>query len=358
MASRSGRIIILAGPPDATSLDYSDAMLLDDFVEPVRRFLGEEASSVDAIATSTGSSTPAKWRSLKYTPGGLSKEKLNQIVSRPAQFLSFSEEIQDYATSTGNPEEFLEHSMAVLENIYSSQLQPTSDTNIQDSTIFPTTSMSLTDTSSDPSLSFLTDSPPTTAILNVSSNCIITDLKSIPPASHISAIHPQTMTLNIVVGIITVSSLRTVSLRRRNAEMGIIEVTVGDETRAGFNITFWLTPVESQQRNQANDELRHTLTKLRAGDLVFMRNVALSCFRGAVYGQSLPQRRFGGCRTTVSSLSSNRIDGTQNTTFSSKVDRVRQWTSDFVGVAKGRSSVGIKSLKRRHEELPPDTQED
>jgi hypothetical protein len=358
MASRSGRIIILAGPPDPASLDRDDSLLLDDFIEPVGRFLGKEASSVNAIATSTTSSTPAKWRALKHIPNCLGKEKTNQISARPAQFLSFSEEIQHDDASTADPEDFLEHSMAILDNIDSSQLQPTADTNLQDSTIFPTTSMSLTDTSSDPSLSFLTNSPPTTAILNFGSNCSITDLKSIPPASHISAIHPQTMTLNIVVGIITVSALRTISLRRRNAEMDIIELTVGDETRAGFNITFWLTPVESQQRNQANDELRQILTKLRSGDLVLMRNVALSCFRGAVYGQSLPQRRFGGCRTTVSNLGSSRIDGTQNAALHSKVDRVRQWTSDFVGVAKGRSNVGIRSLKRRHEELPPDTQED
>jgi hypothetical protein len=358
MASRSGRIIILAGPSEAASLDHRDSILLDDFIEPVRRFLGKETSSIVAAATPTTSSTPPKWRSLKHIPNSLGKERTNQIRARPAQFLSFSEETRDDAASPTGPEDFLEHSMAVLDNIDSSQLQPTSDNNTQNSTIFPTTSMSLTDTSSDPSVSFLTDSPPTTAILNVGSNCSITELKGIQPASHISAIHPQTITLNIVVGIITVSALRTVSLRRRNAEMDIIELTVGDETRAGFNITFWLTPVESQQRNQANDELRHILTKRRSGDLILIRNVALSCFRGAVYGQSLPQRRFGGCRTTVSNLSSSRLDGTQNAAFSSKVDRVRQWTSDFVGVVQGRSNVGVTSFKRRHQELPPDTQED
>ncbi len=142
--------------------------------------------------------------------------------------------------------------------------------------------------------------------------------------------------------------------------MEIIEVTVGDDTRAGFSISFWLTPLESQQRAKT-DDLRTSLKALRSGDVVLMRNVALSSFRGCVYGQSLARRRFARSATEVDVLGADVGEGAQASlqgVFGPKVRRVREWSEQFVGAGRmaAKGAVG-RGVKRAREELPPDTPE-
>jgi len=72
--------------------------------------------------------------------------------------------------------------------------------------------------------------------------------------------------------------------------MEILDLLLGDETRAGFSVSFWLPPADSQnsRAGQAeNEDLRNTLQSARAGDVVLLRSVALNIWRKAVYGQSL-----------------------------------------------------------------------
>ena len=82
--------------------------------------------------------------------------------------------------------------------------------------------------------------------------------------------------------------------------MELIEVLAGDEIKSGFTVNFWLSSPQS-----ADGDTRSVLSGLRPQDVVLMRNVALSSFRGMVYGQSLRKEM-----TKVHLLYRDRIDRT------------------------------------------------
>ncbi|KAI9858164.1 MAG: hypothetical protein M1813_007813 [Trichoglossum hirsutum] len=131
---------------------------------------------------------------------------------------------------------------------------------------------------------------------------LINDLDDIPSAAYLHSITPQTMTVNLIVGILDIKPPRLIKIRRGSGmEMEIVEILVGDETRSGFGISFWLWPERGraasaaknagtkfqQRRNNESEGLRNILSKLRPQDIILARNVALSSFRGQVYGQLL-----------------------------------------------------------------------
>ncbi|KAG7286177.1 hypothetical protein NEMBOFW57_008482 [Staphylotrichum longicolle] len=85
------------------------------------------------------------------------------------------------------------------------------------------------------------------------------------------------MTFNLIVGIISISQPRAVKTRW-GATKYLVEVLVGDETKAGFAITYWL-PYNSVDESP--------LAGLRPQDVVLVQNVALNVFNNKVYGSSL-----------------------------------------------------------------------
>lgn len=105
----------------------------------------------------------------------------------------------------------------------------------------------------------------------------LSDLDDVPPAKRIVALQPQTVTLNLLVGVISVAQPRTVTTCWGQA-LSLVEVLVGDDTAAGFAVTFWLS---------SDSAAESSLVGLRRQDVVLMENVALHVFRGKVYGQSL-----------------------------------------------------------------------
>ena len=149
---------------------------------------------------------------------------------------------------------------------------------------------------------------------------------------------------------------------------------VGDEHKSGFGINFWL-PSPKQK-----SALREALSDLRPQDLILVRNMALSSFKGKVYGQSLRKEM-----TKVDLLYRTRIDRTDRAgcyslkDFGSeesdmhpnvaKTKRVREWVLRFVGSGPavvrrggaGGNAAGKRGVKRGREvagleEMPPDTQ--
>ena len=283
---------------------------------------------------------------------------------RPTQFLSFDHDDRDRAVE-GDRFDFLDPSIAVLDNMESSQIMPTANEDrLLDGTELETTFLStgsftttsLTDSSFQTSDVPVLKSPiqQEADLSNIKLAGPITDLKRIPNASHITRIQPQTITVNLLVGIISISAARTVRLRRRNAEMDIIELTVGDETRAGFSITFWLVPVESQRKPV--DDLREKLQRLRIGDVVLLQDVALSCFRDCVYGQSL-SKRLARNSTSINVLREDDNE-VQSTSVASKFLRVREWTSNCVGGSRATALIARAGNDlARATNLPPDTQD-
>lgn len=206
----------------------------------------------------------------------------------------------------------------------------------------------------------------------------ISDLQDIPSAGYLRSIVPQTVTVTLVVGIITVQPPRRIVTRQWKRELDIVEMVVGDETRTGFGITFWLSPEPQNESGGVGstkyDELGQSLASLRPRDIVLLRMVGLSSFQERVYGQSL---RKGV--TQVDLLHRRRVDATdagglyglrrlnagqdEQDPVVIKVRRVREWIQRFVGAAPepagGDMAAGMCPMKRgRTLLLPPDTQED
>lgn len=177
----------------------------------------------------------------------------------------------------------------------------------------------------------------------------LSDLKDIPSAGHLHSIIPQTMTMNLIVGVITIYPPRRVMTRQWQREQDIVEMVVADETKTGFSVTFWLAPDSGH-----DDSLRSSLAGLRPRDIVLLRTVGLSSFRERVYGQSLRKGM-----TKVDLLHRQRVDVTESAGVYSlrriqaageddqvlrKAGRVREWIKRFVEGKDGGEC------------LPPDTQ--
>lgn len=199
----------------------------------------------------------------------------------------------------------------------------------------------------------------------------ISDLEHLPTARHLQSITPQTITVNLIVGIIAVHPPRRVVTRQWKNELDIIELIVGDETRTGFGVNFWL-PAQSPNpgTNPDADRLRRSLAMLRPRDIVLLRTIGLSSFRDQVYGQSLR-----GGMTQVDLLHRQRVDSTDTGGFYQsemrrgsshdpadlplqKARRVREWVLQFVGATDeaGGGPSGMSQTQRGHPRLPPDTQ--
>lgn len=157
--------------------------------------------------------------------------------------------------------------------------------------------------------------------------------------------------------------------------MDILELIVGDESRAGFRITFWLHPPppavnDSTTEDIREDEdapLRKSLLRLRPGNILLLTNVALSSWRGNVYGQNLGRRFARGNATGLSVLSDVESPqvvsggGRPSMTVVEKWRRVRDWSAEFVGGVRRVEEVGgdggAKGRGKERVMLPPDTQD-
>jgi hypothetical protein len=171
------------------------------------------------------------------------------------------------------------------------------------------------------------------------------DLARIPNVAYLHSIAPQTMTVNLVVAVISNPSPKTIHPRRGGPPLQLVEMVVGDETRAGFSINIWL-PTGGRD---ASSELATVVGSLCPGDVILARTVALGSFRGDVFGQSLRRER-----TRVELVGKGDCGGED------KVGRVREWARNFVGVSVGREEVVKGGMKQKRGQgrlcLPQDTQ--
>lgn len=334
------------------SLEWNEDELMPSFLPSVRRFVGEKISSSSGETTRQASLPPAKWREV---PMPISQRRETDLEHVKSPHLNVDEEHTD----------FLEHSLAILQELDSCQIEVPDGTYLDDATRLTFTSCAdsttlSTDVSlqtSDDSLVASTSGHSAEQVLNY--NGPVTDLKRIPGAQHLQTIQPQTMTVNVLASIIAVQPARTVKLRKRNGEMDIIEVLLGDETRAGFTTNFWLPPIDSQAYHTPDKgSLRPALESLRPGDILLITNIALEHFKGHVYGQSL-SRRITRNHTSVTMLSETVVG--LSAPVAAKMHRVRGWSAKFIGRGTKRSAAlepFDRDSRKRHlvEDLPPDTQ--
>lgn len=387
-------VLFFTGAPLSSSLNWDSDLLLEEFSSSIARFCGLSQDHVPA-PPSTPSQAYASWRSSRlareHLPTGHSQVhawsdefKGNAAffsVSHPS--FSFAEslegssiyQVEENSSTCESVEDiisqFYEESFAVHEDLPSSQIPVPSFENrllLSDtegeSTTYSTTSFA---TSSDISLN--------SRSVMASENKVpvpiagqISGLEHIPNAAYLQSIQPQTMTVNVIVGIISISPPRSIQTRR-GAVVEIVELLVGDETRSGFGINCWLPPSKTSDKTVGQPDLRSSLNILRPQDIILVKNLALSNFNRKVYGQSIRREM-----TKVALLFRNRIDredmggcygaedfkeaiGTNMHPQVAKTLRVKEWVLRFVGPgpgAIGRTRKGELGIVK--EVLPPDTQ--
>ncbi|KAI5866189.1 hypothetical protein GGS23DRAFT_555912 [Durotheca rogersii] len=355
------RILVLAGAPESRTLNWEESNLLGQFLDPIATF-----ARIDAAASEPALGPAldvAVWRSIPLTrtalPTGFSQiHHIREDDFGDERFFNSAGSSFDAASGCSGSsaatqeilDRFYDHSLAVHDDIPSSEL-PTASCG---------TTLSSFDTTGDQSshmsiqsndLSIGQDQP------SVAQSAHLSDLEDVPNASYLESISPQTMTVNLIVGIISIAEPRTVKTRW-GSTLSLIELLVGDETKSGFSVTFWL----SSDLGESSSKI---LRELRRQDIVLLRNVALSVFMNKVHGHSLRKGL-----TKVDLLHRRRLDrsdrgGLYNLKDVSskksahpqlrKTRRVREWVMNFVGgggTALGKRRRGGKSV--RSWDMPPE----
>ncbi|KAI1100604.1 hypothetical protein F4804DRAFT_318487 [Jackrogersella minutella] len=362
------RVLLLAGAPEHHKLDWRESNLLTRFLDPIAKFARLDSSLSLATPNPALGSTldVAVWRSIPLEktalPTGFSQ--LHEV--RPdyhgddeffATFTASAESVSGLTGSGKSSQEildmFYDHSLAVYGDIPSSQL-PTLSLSTDESSLDTTEEMS-TRISTQKSTSVVHQDRP-----SIAQSAHLSDLEDLPTAPHLQSISPQTMTVNLIVGIISIAEPRTVRTRWGSTK-SLIELLVGDETKSGFSITFWLSA-------EIDEPSTKTIRELRRQDIVLLRNVALSVFMKRVHGHSLRKGL-----TKVDLLHRRKLDKTDQGGLYGMKDvsskkpahpqlvktrRVREWVMNFVGdggAALGKRKQNGKPI--RSWDMPPaDTQ--
>lgn len=385
-------VIILTGAPEADRLDWNSPDLLQTFQESIAAFAGLSKQSKHAHLRSTASQDKSLldmpvWRTLSlqraHVPTGFSQyHDLNIVNHFPssADFLttagiSFDAESEGLSQDdTANHEskllaEWYEHSLALHDDLVSSQLVSHDS---QDHHGSGEEALPAGGADHSKSVSFLSNSEEgdsTTVLTNDDATIVVrtplqpgrkrnahapadhlSDLEDIPPARYLESIQPQTMTVTLIAGIISIAAPRTVETRFGSTRT-LVEVLIGDDTKSGFSVTFWLGPADS-------DGALGPLAGLRAQDVVLLRNVALNVFKGKVYGGSLPRgmtgvyllhrgRKLGpgddGGHYAAADLAKVGRRGAKQQKVHPQLEktrRVRDWVLKFVGGAGRPAGAG------------------
>jgi hypothetical protein len=396
------RVVILTGAPTSAAVQKSNsATLLDAFTPSFAAFLGyhnlpESSDSVTSIGPATADI--ARWRQLTYPegthiPSGFSQ--LNDIWPSPAAdgqlnfldttFLSVGASQDTDNAQTQQHQEllgiFYEHSRAIHDDGPSSQLPvPEVDADDggdeEDTTQESASFLTTTTTATDDNHSIIRDSqrPAERSHIGPARSgrlSHLSDLDDLPNAAYITRVAPATVSVNLIVGIISISPPRSVSTRY--GERRLQEVLVGDDSCAGFQVTFWLDDRADQrlwtQAGGTEDgvsKLEYTLSSLRPQDILLMQNVGLNVFMDRVYGSSLRRGL-----TRVFLLYRALLDADDVGGYNARRDldsigpdahpqvektrRVRDWVLQFVGPGTfGQEQKRRGKRKRAWDEPPAD----
>lgn len=385
MVENCRRVLFLTGAPLLSSLTWEEEKLCA-VLQPC--FFDSSEHPCQTIATAA-TIAPA-WRSLPFVqqhlPTGLTQ--LNK-TGRPfgvqedgdnETFLSTSElsfvsakldveQSQASWSSEMNNEDILsqyyEHSFALHEDVPSSRIVGSTSAIADESFNTESEELSVALTDDDD----LKTDDRLARLKLISSH--LSDLKDLPNAAFLYSITPQTMTVDLVVGVISISQPRMVKTRRGGREVELVEIVVGDDSRAGFGINIWLSPAQERRTFElTNEHLRNDTLQLRPRDVVLARQVALCSFRGKVYGQSLRRGM-----TSLDLLYRNVVDkndrrgafkpkdfwdGGERDCQMTKVQKVKDWVLQFVGSNAGPPALANTSTSRfkkqaQLEPLPNDT---
>lgn len=361
------KLMILTGAPDSSSLDWNVSNLLNDFVEPIARFAGvfEPRRTATTEAGAVSVLDLPVWRSLPLDRPNL-HTGFSQLHAVGADYHGngdfFTTVSESFGTSRDASElddatrsflsEFYDHTLAVHEDIPSSQL-PAASLSAYDESSF--TSSLDTRTSRGGSFGQSTSFGHQEGTLTLG-HAHLSDLEDLPTAAHVKKLHPQTMSVNLIVGIISIAEPRTVRTRWGSSK-SLVELLVGDDTKTGFTITFWLTD------GAAGASTDQAVKSLRKQDIVLLRNVGLSEFKDKVHGHSLRKgltkvdllyRRRLDKDDSGGIYTSRQLDSARtNHPQLFKTKRVREWVLQFVGGGTAQPR-GKRQKARARWEMPPD----
>ncbi|KAJ4359623.1 uncharacterized protein N0V89_000178 [Didymosphaeria variabile] len=380
------RLKTLNGAPLRANLDFSPQALLDP--EAAIKLIHH-----DALCPRLVQDAPLKWRyvvpkelrlqsdwSHPYLPNGAlhgDDTTLSFLVPGVgASFDAIPEDTTNLDTIVTVDEapiddsDFVHQSLIFHDTLLSSQIAPGG---LADGT---TTSQSFVGTSFDSSTSTDMDSLQQSntegRILQVPITLRLTALGALPSAAHLRRIYPQTPTPNILCVLAAPPEDREVFVKKGGYRMQLRELIVADDTRSGFKVTIWQKPSKG---GNFQHTLGHILQRVKAGDILLLRNIALNAFRDDVYGQSL-NPSIARVQTSIEILMSgggisSRQLGALPAPVVTAFMRVKKWAtahvaSDMPGHKRRkdesqRSSRSAKRSFRRsnaHDEtLPPDTME-
>lgn len=210
-------------------------------------------------------------------------------------------------------------------------------------------------------------------------SALLTDLNQIPNAVYLNSINPQTMTINIIVGIIFIPFTRIIKSKWAGGRnTGLVEMLVGDDKKTGFGINLWVSP-DPQTGKQSMLEI--ALADMRPQDVVLARNVALGSFGGKVYGHSLQRdmttldllyRKVVDASDTPGAFGMPELENDDDDNDEdvrggqlAKLRRVRRWVMEFVGAGIGAPQArglglskgpGLLTRRPQLQALPADTQ--
>ena len=369
------RTTLFLGAPLASSLDWAEASLrpLGDWENTAVQITSREGEEF-----STGYDLP-QWRMVKPNDRHLESSMIRRRsyplwkdfdyyrATRPSQQNDLYKANKQLENSTVLDET----SRAYLKETGQILTSPVNDTsNYLDASFAIHESLlprSFDETSTLDSLPDSYEHPPQQLVSDLSKDeitaTIVTKLKDLPSAKYLSSIAPQTITINVVVGIISIPLPKTVITGRRwgcERQIDVVELLVGDDTRTAFQINLWLP------RGPENDgqQTKQSLQKLRSHDIILIRSLALGSFRGTVTGSSLRRDTtridlLVGLRPepeACTGVLSHEILSTVKTILDKSevvrnAKKVKEWLAHFVGDC---SNAG--SERRRKRTLPPDTQ--
>lgn len=376
----SPNLKFLTGAPVSTALDWSDEGLLNTFSSALQRHLNHVHSAPPPPPTPTPTQPVTKWRSISLATNKTFHQ--SPVLHRELPRANIAAVPRQINNLREDHDDFLDHSFALEANLQSSQIashhqslgvDQEEATFMTDDSVYSTNMDEFDTTFMSTGASVRQeDSGPQSAVSSYRPVGPLMSIKAIPTADYLQRIQPQTMTVNLLVGIISIAPARTVTTRKGGQDMDIIELTVGDETKAGFTISSWHRAQDSQQAYKSEDQSRTTLSSLRSQDVVLIERVALSSFRNAVFGQSLNRRATKNATafTILHKTHSLPADSAQQPCFpravENKLERVRDWVSSFVGPSAKRKAqsepllqAGVKKKSRSallEEFLPADSQ--
>ena len=380
-------MIFLTGAPASSALDWGeeclDAPLLEAFQNRHDR---QDRQSHGEANMATLPNQPA-WRFLplatKHLPSGLTQESVymdqnladSTLADNETSFLTATDlsllpndsilegtqvSLRSESSSDDVLSQFYEHSFTVHEHMPA--LNVMTPFSLADEALKSPSERVLND--QEPPGSSLTRAKPRSSRLST--------LREIPNAAYLRSLEPQTMTVDLVVGILHISQPRSIKTRRDSRWVELVEMTVADDTKAGFAISIWLSQVKpSNPRKAQEQELHSIVTRIRPRDIVLVKNLALASFQKKVHGQSLRKANTTLdllYRTVVDShdepgaYSLRELDGNDASDVQlGRVKKVKEWVMSFVGSGSDlllqprNISKDLQLKTRRQQQLPSDT---